>query len=139
MNSFSPVPKPSHNCRVKKKGERGKFSKMIRDEVKIRYNNQCAVCYQRGHHIHHVMPKSRSGRNVFTNALLLCNSCHKEIHAENKLLNHWIRTFRDMYGKHFYQDREDLEFIYKTEFNKKNNHEVQKWIEHNEVFELFRK
>ncbi|MGG4267412.1 HNH endonuclease [Peribacillus simplex] len=139
MNSFSPVPKPSHNRRVKKKGERGKFSKMIRDEVKVRYNNQCAVCYQRGHHIHHVMPKSRGGRNVFTNALLLCNTCHKEVHAENKLLKYWIRTFKEMYGKHFYHDRDDLESIYKTEFFKKSNQEVQTWIEHNEVFEIFRK
>ncbi|MGE7880355.1 HNH endonuclease [Peribacillus muralis] len=139
MNSFSPVPKPRHNRRVKKRGERGKFSKMIRDEVKIRYNNQCAVCYQRGHHIHHVMPKSRGGRKVFTNALLLCNTCHKEVHAENKLLNYWIRTFKEMYGKHFYHDRDDLESIYKTEFFKKSNLEVQTWIEHNEVFEIFRK
>lgn len=133
------VPKPRHKRRVEKRGDRGKFSKMVRDEIKAKYNHQCAVCYQRGHHIHHVMPKSRGGRNVITNGLLLCNACHKEIHAEYKLLEHWIRQFSDMYGKHFYNDRDDLEQIYQTEIYKKSNKAVQKWLEHNERFELFRK
>lgn len=139
MNNYSLVSKPSYNRQEKKKGVREKFSKMIRDEVKIRYNHQCAMCYQRAHHIHHVMPKSKGGRNVITNALLLCNTCHKEVHAEKKLLNYWIRHFKEKYGKHFYHDRLDLESIYKTEFQKKNNLVVQKWLEYNEPFEIFRK
>ena len=133
------VPKPRHKRRVDPQVVRGKFSKMIRDEVKAKYNNQCAMCGKRGCHIHHVMPKGRGGRGVITNALLLCNGCHREIHAEDKLLRHWIRQFAEMYGKHFYHDRDDLQTIYRTEFGKKSNQEVQKWLEHNEVFEVFRK
>ncbi|WP_108669530.1 HNH endonuclease [Peribacillus acanthi] len=139
MQTFFPIPKPSHKRRVKKRGERSKFSKMVRDAVKQNYNNECAMCSRLAHHVHHVWPRSRSGRNVYTNGLLLCNDCHKEVHADNKLLNHWIRQFKEMYGKHFYQDREDLMEVYKTEFGKKTNLEVQKWMEHNEVFEILRK
>ena len=134
------VPKKvKHKRRVDKQEIRGKFTKMIRDEVKARYNNQCAMCGKRACHIHHVYGKGRGGRGVITNALLVCNKCHREIHDEDKLLRHWIRIFKEMYGKHFYHDRADLEFIYRTEFNKKSNREVQRWLEHNEKFEIFRK
>jgi predicted restriction endonuclease len=96
-----PVPKTSHNRRVKKRGDRSKFSKMVRDEVKEKYDNQCANCSRRACHVHHVQPRARGGRNVITNALLLCNDCHKQVHADNDLLNHWIKSIQETIWKEF--------------------------------------
>lgn len=105
---FTPVPKPQHKRKAPKRGERSKFSKMIRDQVKEKYNGLCQMCSKRGCHVHHVMPRARGGRNVLTNALLLCNECHKEIHANEAYLKHWIELFREEYGPDFYKDEQDL-------------------------------
>jgi HNH endonuclease len=133
---FNPVPKPQHKRRVKKRGDRSKFSKMVRDAVKEHFNHQCAMCSKRACHVHHVMPRSRGGRNVFTNGLLLCNDCHKKVHADNKLLKYWIDKFKEMYGKNFYKDREDLIREYHTEDLKEINGEVERWMKYNEKFGL---
>jgi HNH endonuclease len=139
MFEYSPVPKPSHNRRVKKRGDRSKFSKMVRDAVKEKYNNECAMCGRRACHVHHVMPRSRGGRNVFTNGLLLCNDCHKEVHTENKLLKYWINEFKEMYGKNFYKDKQDLLQEYQTDRLKETDREIEKWLKYNEKFEVLRK
>lgn len=104
---------------------------MVRDEVKEKYNNQCAMCFGRACHVHHVMPKSRGGRNMLTNGLLLCNDCHKRVHADNDLLKYWIEEFKKMYGSNFYRDREDLIWEYKTDQLKELDEEVQKWLKFN--------
>jgi hypothetical protein len=129
---WRPVLKPSHSRRVKKRADRSKFSKMVRDQVKEKYNNQCANCSSRACHVHHVQPRARGGRNVITNALLLCNDCHKQVHADNDLLNHWIEVFKKQYGKNFYRDKEDLIFEYKTDQLKELDEEVQMWIKFND-------
>jgi hypothetical protein len=130
MFELRAVPKPTSNRRVKKTGERSKFSKMVRDAVKEKYNGQCAICGNRAFHVHHVMPRSRGGRNVFTNGLLLCAACHKAVHEENKLLKYWINQFKDMYGKNFYKDREDLIWEYKTDQFKESDMEISTWLKH---------
>lgn len=132
MNEFRPIPKPSHSRRVKKRGERSKFSKMVRDQVKEDYNNQCANCSKRAYHVHHVYPRSRGGRNVITNALLLCNDCHKQVHADNDILMYWIEEFKKKYGRNFYRDKEDLIWEYKTDQLKELDEEVQRWLRYNE-------
>lgn len=125
------APKPSHNRRVKKRGDRSKFSKMVRDEVKENYNNQCAMCGKLAFHVHHVQPRARGGRNVITNALLLCNDDHKKVHADETLLKYWISEFKKMYGRNFYKDKEDLIFEYKTDQLKELDEEVQMWVKFN--------
>jgi hypothetical protein len=132
-NEFNPVPKSTkHSRRVKKRGERSKFSKMVRDAIKKKYHHQCAMCSGKACHVHHVMPRSRGGRNVLTSGLLLCNECHKRIHADNELLKQWIDEFKKMYGRNFYRDKEDLVFEYKTDQLRELDEEVQKWLRFNE-------
>ena len=128
---WHPVPKPSHNRRVKKRGDRSKFSKMVRDEIKKKYDNKCAMCFKQACHVHHVMPRSRGGRNVITNGLLLCNSCHKEVHADDRLLRNWIEQFRKEYGPLFFMDKEDLESKYLARELKEDQREVREWMKHN--------
>jgi hypothetical protein len=136
VNEFRPCPKPSHSRRVKKRRDRSKFSKMVRDEIKQKYNNECAMCGKLAFHVHHVQPRARSGRNVITNGLLLCNDDHKRVHADEKLLKYWIEEFKKLYGRNFYKDKEDLIFEYKTEQFKELDEEVQRWVKFNAPFDL---
>lgn len=128
---FNPVAKPNHKRRVKKRADRSKFSKMVRDQVKEHFNNQCANCGNRAVHCHHVMPRSRSGRNVFTNALLLCNDCHKEVHANNGLLKFWINVHKKKYGKNFFKDKQDLERDYQTDRLSEDEEDIREWMKYN--------
>jgi 5-methylcytosine-specific restriction endonuclease McrA len=101
------VPKPNHNRRVPKRGDRSKFSKQTRHQVYERENGLCQNCGGRGSEVHHVFPRSRSGRNVITNALLLCDTCHRLIHKENALMDFWIDKYTDIYGEKFWHDEYD--------------------------------
>jgi 5-methylcytosine-specific restriction endonuclease McrA len=112
---FRPVPKPKHKRKIPKQAERNKFTEYVRDQVKEHFENTCQMCYGKGLHIHHVYPRGRGGRNVFTNALLLCNECHKEIHANEDLLRHWIELYKEKHGEGFWKDEHDL----KREFEDK--------------------
>lgn len=104
---FNPVPKPSH-ARIKpRRGERGKFSNKVRQAIWERDQGLCQQCFRKGEHIHHVMFKSRSGRGVFTNGIILCNKCHTEVHQNNDLAEYWINVFVDRYGPSFYKDEYD--------------------------------
>ena len=135
MSGFHPVPKPSHKRRVKKRADRSKFSKMVRDAVKEHYGGQCADCGGNACHVHHVMPRSRGGRNVFTNGLLLCNDCHRSVHADNELLKYWIDKFKRAYGRNFYKDRQDLIDEYKTQDINEMDREAKRWKKFNGSFE----
>jgi ribosomal protein L37E len=128
---FRPSPKPSHNRRVKKRGDRSKFSKMVRDEVKKQFNNQCQLCGKLAFHVHHCMPRSRSGRNVFTNATLLCAACHRQVHADDELLKYFINMHKKLYGKNFFRDKEDLIFKYKTDKLEEMDEEARVWVKFN--------
>jgi hypothetical protein len=125
------VPKPKHNRRVRKRGDRSKFSKMIREGIKEKYNNQCAMCSRNACHVHHVMPRSRSGRNVFTNGLLLCAPCHRAIHDDGTKLKYWIDQFKIEYGRNFYKDKADLVMEYKTDKIKEMDEEARIWVKFN--------
>lgn len=129
--SFNPVPKPSHKRKAPKRGDRNKFSKYVRDQVKEHFENICQMCGGKGHHVHHTMPRSRGGRGIFSNGLLLCNDCHKLIHSKNELLKYWIEEFKKKYGKNFYKDRDDLIAEYKTYFFDESDNEIKEWLKHN--------
>jgi hypothetical protein len=130
---YRPQPKPTSKRRVKKTGERSKFSKMVRDQVKEHYSDTCQMCGGHGFHVHHVMPRARSGRNVFTNALLLCNGCHKKIHADNELLKYWIEAFKKLYGPLFFMDLDDLKEKYRTQDLREQDREVREWKRYNDT------
>jgi hypothetical protein len=120
---------------VKKKGDRGKFSKMVRDEIKKHYDNTCQECGGKGLHIHHVCFRSQSGRGVFSNGLLLCNNCHKRIHLDNDRALYWREVFKKQYGPLYYMDKEDLEYKQLTQELQKEDKEVKEWVEHNGKFQ----
>lgn len=130
--NFRPVPKPKHNRRVKKRGDRSKFSKMVRDQVKKKYDNTCQECGGKGLHLHHVCFRSQGGRGVITNALLLCNDCHKNIHLDNERAMYWKEVFKKKYGPLYFMDKEDLEYKQLTQELHREDREVREWVKHNE-------
>jgi hypothetical protein len=119
------------NRRVRKRGDRSKFSKMVRDKVKGDCNNECQMCFGKGIHLHHVHLRSAGGRGVYTNSLLVCNSCHKQIHADDALLRHWKEVYRKKYGPLYFMDQEDLTFKYMNRELSEEDKEVRDWKRHN--------
>ncbi|WP_035396017.1 HNH endonuclease [Shouchella miscanthi] len=108
------VAKSKHKRRTRQRVNRGKFSDTIRQQIKDYFENTCQECGRSGEHIHHVKPKgSGSGQGVFTNGLLLCNTCHMQMHAElsQARLKHWQSEFEFMYGSYYYMDSEDLKAL----------------------------
>lgn len=135
--NFSPYSKAQQlraNRRVKKRGDRSKFTKMVRDAVKEHFNNHCQMCFGKGIHIHHVYPKgSGKGRGVFTNALLLCNNCHRLVHDDETLLRHWKNIYRKKYGPLYFMDEDDLKMKYLTQELNEEDRKVREWKKHNEI------
>jgi hypothetical protein len=134
--NFSPAPKPSHNRRVKKRGDRSEFSKFVRDEVKEYYDNTCQVCGGKGIHLHHVCFRSQGGRGVFSNAMLCCNSCHKEIHLDNEKAQYWKEVYKKKFGSAYFMDKEDLEYKQLTQELHQEDKEVREWMKHNGKFQF---
>jgi hypothetical protein len=131
VNELRPVPKPKHKRRVRKRGDRGKFPKVVRDKVKEIYNNTCQECGGKGIHIHHVCFRSQGGRGVFSNALLVCNSCHKRIHEDNERAMYWKEVFKKKHGPLYFMDSEDLEQKQLTEELQHEDKAVKEWVRHN--------
>jgi hypothetical protein len=129
---FRPIPKPSHNRRVKKRGDRNKFTKYVRDQVKEHFNHTCQECGCKGIHIHHVCFRSQGGRGVFSNALLVCNKCHKHIHESHERAMYWKEVYRKKHGPLYFMDEDDLKMKYLTNELREQDKEVREWKKHNE-------
>lgn len=109
VRSYSKAKQLKGNRKAPKRGDRNKFSKYVRDQVKEHFENTCQMCGGKGHHVHHVQPKgSGKGRGVFTNALLLCNTCHRKVHDDDSLLRYWKEECRKKYGPLYFMDEEDI-------------------------------
>lgn len=104
-----PAPKPNFKRRKPLRRNRNNFSKKIRNEIYNEANGVCQQCGGRGEEIHHVMPRSRNGRGVKTNGLLVCHKCHRDIHDNPSLLVEWIRVYKSYYGDYFWHDEFDKE------------------------------
>lgn len=57
-----------------------------RREVKLRDNFKCFSCGIQGTsrttEAHHVKPKEQGGKNILTNGITLCRSCHRAVHID---------------------------------------------------------
>lgn len=43
----------------------------------------CEICGNKGHHKHHIISKSKGGKNTKDNLTFLCASCHMEVHKKD--------------------------------------------------------
>jgi hypothetical protein len=105
---------------------------MVRDAVKEHFDNKCQECGGKGIHLHHVCFRSQGGRGVFSNSLLVCNSCHKQIHLDNERAMYWKEVFKKKYGPCYFMDKEDLEYKYLTQELHEEDKEVREWMKHND-------
>ena len=101
------VPKPKHKRRKPTRRQRNSFSKKVRQEIFERDSGLCQECGRPGTEIHHVKFRSQSGRGVFTNGLLLCANCHRQVHQIRKLAEKWQLKFEERYGTDYFKDRWD--------------------------------
>lgn len=92
-----PVPKPSHNRRVAKRGERGKFSAKTIKEIFERDNYQCVRCGT-GSNLesvpHHIIYRSQGGIGHKRNGATICLQCHAEAHLLRESRK-WFENWRD--------------------------------------------
>lgn len=102
-----PVPRPRHKRRVPKQRQRNAFSSKVRKQIMQDSDGACRSCGRRATQIHHVMPRGRGGRGVYSNGMAVCNDCHTKIHRNNDVLEYWIEVFRKKHGDNFYKDRWD--------------------------------
>lgn len=69
-----------HNRRVKKNNNGGKLSAGIVSKLLSVQRGKCAVCKKTlikiGHHIDHIIPLVRGGKNIDANVQLTCPSCN---------------------------------------------------------------
>ncbi|MED4399810.1 HNH endonuclease signature motif containing protein [Metabacillus fastidiosus] len=123
---FHPVAKPKHNRRVKKRGQRSEFTGKVRKQILEHFGGLCGNCGRTGEHIHHVKGRgSGTGRNVFTNGILLCNGCHTQIHEDSELMKYWQEVYEKRYGKLYFMDEHDiLTGNYDEE-------DIKKWMDRN--------
>ncbi len=105
--TFNPVPKPKHSRRVPTQKKRNEFNKKTRSKIMEQENNRCQMCGSRATQIHHVYPRGRGGRGVYTNGMAICNGCHVIIHKDNNIMNHWQNIYEDAYGTDYYKDEWD--------------------------------
>lgn len=105
--TFNPVPKPQHKRRVPKQSKRNEFSAKVRKRIMKDENDCCQSCGNKATQIHHVMPRGRGGRGVYTNGMATCSNCHDRIHKDNTLLEYWIFLYERKYGEGFYKDEWD--------------------------------
>jgi 5-methylcytosine-specific restriction endonuclease McrA len=49
--------------------------------VKVRDRNRCRLCGMPGQEAHHIEFRSRGGKDVPENLLLVCRHCHSDLHG----------------------------------------------------------
>jgi hypothetical protein len=53
----------------------------VRADVKLRDGGKCRLCNDRGFDVHHVTYRSRGGKHETNGCVLLCRSCHADVHG----------------------------------------------------------
>ncbi|MBG9772391.1 HNH endonuclease [Brevibacillus laterosporus] len=87
FNEVRAVPKPEHKRRSKKRGDRGRISPAVYDEVMKRDNGRCVLCGKTTWlQAHHILFKSEGGTGEAHNIALACGpvgqkgTCHWKAH-----------------------------------------------------------
>jgi len=64
------------------------ISSKLKKEVYEKCNYKCVKCGSKENlHIHHIKEFAKGGLNELNNLILLCVSCHADIHKDNKAYN----------------------------------------------------
>lgn len=89
--------------------------KKIREKALERDRYSCAKCKERKFlHIHHLVPRSKGGKDEPSNLVTLCEKCHSAIHIERQV----------SLGKRFLEYCRDLLLKFKREFLGKDVYDI---------------
>lgn len=100
-------PKKIYKKRKPSLASRGKFSKRTIEDIVVRDNGLCVLCYAAAIDIHHVIFKSKGGRGVFTNGVCLCRDCHDRAHSEQSVRYLLEDMMIEKYGVNYFKDSYD--------------------------------
>jgi 5-methylcytosine-specific restriction endonuclease McrA len=76
--------RPSKRTAAKNRAKRSNYAAVCR-EVDARDGDRCRVCgclTLRGRHHHHLIFRSRGGKDVPSNLIVVCAWCHDDIHQQ---------------------------------------------------------
>lgn len=80
-------PKPRPRILDKRQSARDKAANWAQVSKLVKARDLvCRVCKGPGQHIHHIVYRSHGGRDVASNLLLVCDGCHRDIHAKVTLV-----------------------------------------------------
>ena len=86
------------------------ISKRIRERIVERDNGRCVLCWSGyGVQIAHVVPRSRGGRGIETNLVLLCAICHDRYdHTVRRpeMREQIVEYLTDIYGE--WEERDQI-------------------------------
>lgn len=75
--------RPSKRTAAKNRAKRANYAKVCR-EVDARDRGRCRMCGRAVlvgcRHHHHIVYRSRGGKDVASNLILVCGPCHRDIH-----------------------------------------------------------
>lgn len=61
----------------------------------------CVICGSQGHDVHHVVYRSRGGKDAENNLVLLCRDCHRAIHngsPNSAMVKRGLYTIKQVYA-----------------------------------------
>jgi 5-methylcytosine-specific restriction endonuclease McrA len=79
--SAVPKPKPRVVVQRERRATLAQMIKIVRAVVWRRDGGRCRACAHRAYQIHHVRYRSQGGRWTTANCVLLCRTCHQDVHA----------------------------------------------------------
>lgn len=78
-----------HNYRARKKHNGGRLSSDIIHRLLVFQKNRCAICgkslKKTGHHLDHIIPLARGGKNKDSNTQLTCPTCNRKKSARDPI------------------------------------------------------
>jgi len=80
---MAPIPKPLPRYVEKLTAKRDKAANMRRVRVAVlaRDKGRCRCCGAKGMDLHHVLYRSRGGKDTESNLVTVCRQCHAAIHG----------------------------------------------------------
>lgn len=76
-----PKPRPRLLDKRQRMSQRLAAWRELSARIRERDNRRCRVCGGPGYEGHHIEMRSRGGKDVDSNVVLLCHACHREVHG----------------------------------------------------------
>ena len=101
LENYGLVTKEISNNSITKKGKRYLLQPTQEDYNEMRRRNKkCYFCdYDRVLDVHHILEKSKGGRNNKKNLIVICPNCHALIHREHLILRKINKRWKGLDNK----------------------------------------